>query len=591
MNCPFFISYFINRATSGFMNKINTKLQLIKPQASRWCLSVIKFCTKAFLSFCIIVSLSFSTIAVEQKKTATLPHTNYAKPLVLGQNELFPSQVQIDRVRAYIKKSWSTLSRSNRNILTSAPDPKVKHIPGNPWPVYISVKENRSQIEQTFQQILGSKALSQIEIRTLSKKPEQISEHGLLYLPYPYVVPGGRFNEMYGWDSYFIQVGLLRDGKFELAKNMVDNFIYQIEHYGAILNANRTYYLTRSQPPFLTRMILGVFEQTKDKKWLESTLPAIENYNKYWTTSPKLIEEIGLSRYFDLGEGPAPEVISSERDKAGKTHYDRVQEYYRTHKIDAYDVSQYYDQKRDQLTPLFYKGDRSMRESGFDPSNRFGPFNIDIIHYTPVCLNVLLYQMEIDTAQIKEILGDQDQAQQWKQRAQKRKQLINQFLWDEKAGLYLDYNFQTNQRRHYEFATTFYPLWAGIATEKQARRVVENLPKFEAAGGLLTSTQVTGNQWDKPFGWAPLQLIAVNGLRRYGYHQQADRLAQKFISLVTKEFEEHGTLVEKYDVVRRESDVTAGIRFGYSSNEVGFGWTNAVFIELLHKLISTLSTQ
>ena len=146
---------------------------------------------------------------------------------------------------------------------------------------------------------------------------------------------------------------------------------------------------------------------------------------------------------------------------------------------------------------------------------------------------------------------------------------------------YLDYDFRNERRRQYEFATTFYPLWVGMASPVQARRVLANLAKFEAPGGILTSTTVSGSQWDAPFGWAPLQMIAVGGLRRYGHHAEADRLARKFVSLVVKEFEEHGTIVEKYDVVRRESDVSAGIRFGYSSNEIGFGWTNAAFLELL----------
>jgi alpha,alpha-trehalase len=285
-----------------------------------------------------------------------------------------------------------------------------------------------------------------------------------------------------------------------------------------------------------------------------------------------------------MGKGPAPEVVSDERDAAGRTHYDRAREYYRTHEVDDYDVSLFYDRARDRLTDLFYKGDRSMRESGFDPSNRFGPFSVDIVHYAPVCLNSLLYQMEADAAEINSILGLEAAARGWRDRARARQTRINDLLWDEAAGLYFDYSFRTRHRRSYEFATTFYPLWVGLATGEQARRVRANLPKFEAPGGLLTSTEVTGSQWDAPFGWAPLQMIAVEGLRRYGYEEDADRLAAKFLSLVAKEFQEHGTIVEKYDVRRRESDVTAGIRFGYSSNEIGFGWTNAVFLELMAEM-------
>src|SRR6185436_14351311 len=228
-----------------------------------------------------------------------------------------------------------------------------------------------------------------------------------------------------------------------------------------------------------------------------------------------------------------------------------------------------------------YKGDRSMRESGFDPSNRFGALNVDIIHFAPVCLNTLLYVMEDDAARIMETLGDRPAASAWASRASSRRDQINRLMWDEQAGLYYDYNLRTRRLRRYDFATTFYPLWAGIASPAQAARVRANLERFEAPGGLLTSMEVTGNQWDAPFGWAPLQMIAVAGLRRYRFDEDANRLAAKFVSLVEKEFNEHGTIVEKYDVRRRESDVAADIKFGYSANQIGFGWTNAAVLDLL----------
>jgi alpha,alpha-trehalase len=138
--------------------------------------------------------------------------------------------------------------------------------------------------------------------------------------------------------------------------------------------------------------------------------------------------------------------------------------------------------------------------------------------------------------------------------------------------------------RRYPFVTTFYPLWAGIADAKQAARVVENLRLFERPGGLVTSTNESGSQWDSPFGWAPMQMIAVEGLRRYGYKEEADRVSANFLSMVLKEFIEHAGILEKYDVVRRESLVGNKIKFGYSSNEIGFGWTNAAFIEMYHQM-------
>jgi alpha,alpha-trehalase len=495
--------------------------------------------------------------------------------------QTLPDEALLGRVREYIKTSWQTLSRSNRDLLKALPDPKLPRKPGEPWPLYIAAGEERARIKSELRDALGQRSMKDVEIRILPADISSLREHGLLYLPRPYVVPGGRFNEMYGWDSYFIQVGLLRDGELGRARDMVENFLYEIQRYGTILNANRTYFLTRSQPPFLTRMVLGVYEQTRDRDWLRSTVPAIEAYYRFWTQPPHLIPDIGLSRYFDTGEGPAPEVLSDEKDAQGRTHYDRVREYYRTHDVTDYDESLYYDHNRDQLTALFFKGDRSMRESGFDPSNRFGPFNVDIIYHAPVCLNSLLFAMEEDTGRIMETLGDSVAARMWHARATDRRSRMDKLLWNQEAGLYYDFNFRTKQPRYYDFATTFYPLWVGAASRTQAAAVRANLSKFEAPGGLLTSTQATGNQWDAPFGWAPLQMIAVDGLRRYGFDEDADRLATKFIAVVAKEFEEHGTIVEKYDVQRRESDVSAGIKYGYSGNQVGFGWTNGVVLDLL----------
>jgi alpha,alpha-trehalase len=495
-----------------------------------------------------------------------------------------PTPDDIHAVRHYIKITWETLTRTTAHILAAAQDTKIDHVAEQPWPVYVSLREDIDQVRDRLQKQLSPDEFTQIELRVLPSEIEQIKEHGLLYLPHDYVVPGGRFNEMYGWDSFFIQMGLLHDGEIALAQSLTDQLIYEIEHYGTILNANRTYLLTRSQPPFLTPMILNVFRHTQDRDWLRSTLPAAEQYYYFWTVPPHLNQATGLSHYFDLGNGPAPEVIFSERDEHGRSHYDRIRDYYRTHDISDYDVTLYYDQRTDSLTELFYKGDRAMRESGLDPSNRFGPFSVDIIHYAPVCLNVLLYQMEQDLATMNQILGHDDTAQSWRDRASYRHQLIDQFLWDDDLGLYFDYNFRLNQRRHYHYVTTFYPLWAGLASDQQAQRVVQWLPKFETVGGLRTSTCVTGNQWDAPFGWAPLIWMAVKGLHRYGYHDDAKRIAQKFVNLLVHDFKRSETLLEKYDVELCSGNVSDEIEFGYSTNEIGFGWTNGVFLDLLHHL-------
>jgi alpha,alpha-trehalase len=490
---------------------------------------------------------------------------------------------RVEPLRAYIRGAWGALARSTRDLPRAAPDPKAAHAPGAPWPVYLARDEDRGRIAAELAAVLPAAALATIDLRPLPEDVGNIREHGLLYLPRPYVVPGGRFNEMYGWDSYFIVLGLLDDGEAGRARDMVDDFLYEVAHYGGVLNANRTYYLSRSQPPLLGPMVLAVFRATGDRAWLAAARPALEATWRHWTAPPHLIEPLGLSRYYDHGEGPAPEVVAGERDAAGRTHYDRVRAFFRAHaaEVTDYPVAAYYARATDRLTPLFYKGDRSMRESGFDPSDRFGRFGVDVIHYAPVCLNTLLHVLERDLGEIDALLGNRADAATWQERAARRREQIDRLLWDERAGLYFDYDFETGRRRVYPFATTFWPLWAGLASPVQARRVRENLRLFERPGGVVTSTNVSGSQWDAPYGWAPLQLFAVEGLRRAGFGQDAARIARAFLSLLVEDFERRGTLVEKYDVERRTSELGARLQYGYASNEVGFGWTNGVALELL----------
>jgi alpha,alpha-trehalase len=157
-------------------------------------------------------------------------------------------------------------------------------------------------------------------------------------------------------------------------------------------------------------------------------------------------------------------------------------------------------------------------------------------------------------------------------------------MWDAEHGLYFDYDFVHKRVRKYPFLTTFYPLWAGIATAEQAAQVVRNLPLFERAGGLQTSTSQTGDQWDAPFGWAPLQWIAVQGLRRYGYQADADRISKRFLTMVASEYDKHGAIMEKYDMVQARADFGHEILFGYRTNEAGFGWTNSVYAALFDEL-------
>ena len=235
-----------------------------------------------------------------------------------------------------------------------------------------------------------------------------------------------------------------------------------------------------------------------------------------------------------------------------------------------------------RLSDDYYTGDRSMRESGFDISFRFGPYGAATHHYAPVCLNSLLYKTEKDMEEISRELGKTSDANQWKLRAEQRKKLINRYLWDAKRGLFFDYNFENGTRSTYEYVTTLYPLWAGQATAEQAKAVDQNLKIFERPGGLVTSTIETGGQWDSPYGWAPLELLGVEGLRKYGFNDDADRVSYKFLSTVAENFQREGTIREKYDVVAQSSE--AHVTAGYKMNVVGFGWTNAVFLQFLSEI-------
>lgn len=513
----------------------------------------------------------------------------------------FPGAQQARTIESYIEESWTFLRRSAEHLVEAAADPKLGEL--DRYPVFLSAAEDQERVRHDLLSRLGPSELERIEFRTLpsniKERPQLeggIEAHGLLYLPYPYVVPGGRFNEMYGWDSHFINLGLLAAGRVDEAREMVDNHIYQVEHYGRVLNANRTYYLTRSQPPFLAAMVADLYRHTGDKEWLARTMPALSETYRFWTSEPHLTPETGLSRYHDLGSGPADEVVASEKDESGHTHYDRISdEFKRLLVLDpeqrdaalGYPLELYYDSQADRLTDLFYQGDRSMRESGYDPSDRFGRFNIDVVFSNPVDLNSLLYAYELEMARLTFELGETTAAPAWHARAEARREAMQRYLWDAEAGQFFDYNLRSGQRRAYPYATTFFPLWTGWATPEQAAAVHSQLESFLRPGGLVTSLQATGNQWDSPFGWAPLQLAAVEGLARYGYHRSADLIAKAFCGMVEDEFQRCGTIVEKYDVNRRSAEVSEGIAYGYSSNEIGFGWTNGVYLLLKRRLTET----
>jgi alpha,alpha-trehalase len=524
----------------------------------------------------------------------------------------------LDDLLSYISGAWDDLTRSLGNCATY-PDSKVEGLQILYLPAGATIPKSLDEIRSKCS--VDVERLPAVLDASNPHGAPEIKRHGLLYLDNPYVVPGGQFNEMYGWDSYFIVRGLLRNGRAELARAMVENFFYEIEHYGGVLNANRTYYLGRSQPPFLTSMILAIYQSHGagghvDNEWLRRAYRyAVIDYSQ-WTQSTHLAGGTGLSRYFDEGVGPVPEIMGDPSD-----YYRGVAEYFLIHEGESSEHLVRVDEKHPQtsiLGPIFpgrgclsdggthhdadcspgdrvglsadyYKGDRSMRESGFDVTFRFGPFGVDTHHYAAVCLNSLLYKTEMDLAEMSRLLGQAGEAAQWAAKAQGRAARMSKYFWNQERGEFFDYNFVTHRHSDYEYATTFYPLWAGLATKAQAKAVAANLGRFEQAGGLAMSRFESQAQWDYPYGWAPIQLLALEGLRRYGYGEDADRITRKFLTMILDNFRIDHTLREKYDVVTRSS--ATKIRVGYAQNVVGFGWTNGVFLELLHEAPPELVAQ
>jgi alpha,alpha-trehalase len=513
----------------------------------------------------------------------------------------------------YIHSAWDTLTRSVTDC-NSFTDVKVENpSAANPvlyLPADLLAPPQVNALEQTCHVRLISLPRRIEKIGDV--RPEELRTPGLLYLPNPYIVPGGRFNEMYGWDSYFIILGLEADHREALAKGIVDNFLFEIEHYGGVLNANRTYYLTRSQPPLLTSMIRAVYEdpasfpatfdgRTQARTWLEHAYALAQKDHTTWERPEHKAGSTGLARYFDYGAGPVPEMADDN------TYYVDVLRWLVAHphqggdgylvkaaehpdaaeaarlKLTSCDVHTSVVCQRAwfggyRLSREFYAGDRAMRESGFDSSNRFGPFSGDTQHYVPVCLNSLLYRYERDLEHLALLLGNEKDAAHWDRHSQQRAAAIQRYLFRQKDGVFADFDFVHARTSSYAYITSLYPLWAGFATREQATTMEAKLDVFERPGGLSTSITNTGLQWDEPFGWAPTNWIAVAGLNAYGFRADAARIAKHFAATVDTGFASDGTIREKYNVVNASS--TVKVSAGYTTNEIGFGWTNAVYLKM-----------
>lgn len=409
----------------------------------------------------------------------------------------------------------------------------------------------------------------------------------------PFVVPGGRFNEMYGWDSYFEAVGLMVDGKVELAQAMADNFQYQIQHYGKILNANRSYYLTRTQPPFYSSLIREVYEIIQDKQWLSSHLEtAIQEYETVWMEQGKRLTANGLNRYLAQGLGKTPE--------AEEGHYTAIfTEFAQKEGADpsAFEAAYYSGELQHEGLDAYFVHDRSVRESGHDTSNRLEGICADL---NVVELNALLYKYEMDFAFLIEaafednfnVGGNQYTSEFWQQKASERKTRVDAFLWNEQKEFYFDFNFNTQEQIYFYSATAFVPLWAGMASQDQAQKVVDlGVRLLKEKGGIASCTLESRGpvsehrpqrQWDYPNGWAPHQMMIWKGMFDYGFQDQAQELIYRWLYMITRNAVDYnGTIPEKYDVVAATHKVFAeygnvGTQFEYITQE-GFGWMNASY--------------
>lgn len=345
-------------------------------------------------------------------------------------------------------------------------------------------------------------------------------------LSHQYVAPNGALfrNDQFYWDSYFIIMSLLESGRVRLAKGMVDNFIGLYDRFGIIPSRNRFHNLGISQPPFFTSMALGIYKATKDKQWLAKAAKAAEGeLERYWmrTAHPRHKVYYGLSRYCD---------------------------HFITHAT-------------------------AENESGWDMTSRFSDKCMD---YLPVDLNSLLYRYEMDLVRMNKLLKNYDKKRYYAVRAGKRKMEIKKLMWSRRRDFFFDYIYRKKRRSDFYSLAGYYPLWAGLATKKQARNSAEQLKMFEFEGGLA-NTQKSGlfgdfRQWDYPNGWANQHWIVVKGFLRYGFSEDAERIALKWLNLNRKIFNRTGKFWEKYDVVHCRLG-----RSGRYRTQSGFGWTNAVF--------------
>lgn len=391
----------------------------------------------------------------------------------------------------------------------------------------------------------------------------------LLPLPVPYVVPGGRFGEMYYWDSYFTMLGLAESGRHELLAHMADNFAYLIDTYGHVPNGNRSYYLSRSQPPVFALMT-ELFEQHGVCRALKY-LPRLRKEHAYWMEGAdelrpgevhrhcvRMADGALLNRYWDDRDTPREESWLEDVQTARGS---------------------------DRPVHEVYRDLRAGAASGWDFSSRWcDGGHLSSIRTTailPVDLNAFLHKLEAQIAQLSRVAGDEVAADDFERRARRRAGAIGRWLWNPDEGAWFDYDWQRDRPRELLCAATVTPLFVGIAGRQQVPRVAQMLrERLLEYGGLATTCTRSGEQWDCPNGWAPLQWMAIRGLRDYGEHDLAAEIGRRWLRTVGDLYRRESKLVEKY-VVHDDPGGPQGGGGGEYPLQDGFGWTNGVTRKLL----------
>jgi alpha,alpha-trehalase len=387
----------------------------------------------------------------------------------------------------------------------------------------------------------------------------------LLPLSHPYIIPGGRFREIYYWDSYFTMLGLRVSKREGLIRAMADNCADLLARFGVIPNGNRSYYLSRSHPPLFAAMVRMIAEQDGAHAYLRY-LPALEAELAYWNdqihpTRHRVAHASAgtLHRYYDRDETARPEAYAHDH-KAQPTS--------------------------GQAAPDYFRNMRSAAESGWDFSSRWFVDGEDIratqtTRIVPVDLNCFLLQLEETTQHACHLAGREADANRLAAAVARRQEAIRTAFWSDADGYFFDLDAPSGARRQTLTLAGVVPLFVRVATQPQADAVAEMLRRrFLQPGGLVTTLVASGEQWDWPNGWAPLQWLAVAGLRHYGHSRLADEIARRWLQLNRDIFVRTGRLMEKYNVV----DLTLRAGGGEYPTQDGFGWTNAVFVRLAQDL-------